>query len=283
MTTSEPAHAIADEKSAHAPSSLLTAASANSPFHDGETIFPPHQFSTELFHFDPNEKRLFEALANCRFVPNYVVEEVEYLRIPSLENVAIPMTCFCDTPIEDYKRIHQHTERYGDFGIGLTKRWAISKGIQPVHYVVPQSQFVSDYREAFELSRSENRDDDLAFDTVANFLLTQLLFLKPFQDNNHCLQDECEWRYVPSECGSLPVVIRNPDTQTRDNFRGAVKFETSMHLTFTYSDVSGLVCVNEEGKLKWRECIEQLSCDEHTKAQLAGLVKIAGEEDVRQL
>ena len=45
---------------------------------------------------------------------------------------SIPIACFCDIPLSN---ILDHTEKYGNYAIGIKKSWAIKKKITPVLYV----------------------------------------------------------------------------------------------------------------------------------------------------
>ena len=42
------------------------------------------------------------------------------------------MVCFCDIPLSD---IAEHTQKYGNYAIGLKKTWAMEQGVTPILYV----------------------------------------------------------------------------------------------------------------------------------------------------
>lgn len=155
-----------------------------------------------LFNFMGEFEYLEKAIMNQELYPRYNVEDVKYLGLSSKEtrinNIAMPMLCFCDIKLHQIKA---HIRNYGSFGVGINKQWGSqAQGIQPISYINPQSPLRGDLTAALrDVIFNENGDAN------ANGLLTQLKFSKPLygsmsreekttQMNFH---DEHEWRFIP--------------------------------------------------------------------------------------
>src|SRR5207248_1852791 len=64
---------------------------------------------------------------------------------------AVPMVSFCDIPLS---QTHYHLDVYGCYGLGLTKRWGLRKGISPVMYTYPGAESTAPvFRAAIRLRR----------------------------------------------------------------------------------------------------------------------------------
>src|SRR5690349_4482410 len=88
-----------------------------------------------LFHFTSTLDTLLRILREG-FWPQYCLEDVRWLGDKSTNWLAWPMVSFCDIPIS---RLHEHTEFYGCYGIGLYRaHWEIT-GLNPVLYVSQES------------------------------------------------------------------------------------------------------------------------------------------------
>jgi hypothetical protein len=87
--------------------------------------------SHTLFHFTKSND-ILKSLIKDGFWPRYCLEDVKWMDLEENDFIAYPMACFCDIPLS---RVDEHVNFYGKFGIGLTKQWAMSNGLTPVHYV----------------------------------------------------------------------------------------------------------------------------------------------------
>jgi hypothetical protein len=166
-----------------------------------------------LFHFT-NKTNLISILQECKFIPAYSVETSPLFDEPKM----VPMVCFCDILLS---QINSHIEKYGHYGIGLTKEWGIKNSLSPVVYVSsapPENQFVRPSESA--LSKQLKELERLIWDIRTNHgndweiiepLLEKWEFVScfykdyenypfrdyEFQNQKRRFYDEREWRYVP--------------------------------------------------------------------------------------
>lgn len=102
------------------------------------------QYSDNLYHFAKMPDRIISALVHKGFTLNYVVEDLSFLNIEQVSSIAFPMICFCDIALEE-TRLKPHRDQYGSYGIGLSKKWGMKNGVQPVHYILSTSPFAQDF------------------------------------------------------------------------------------------------------------------------------------------
>ena len=116
-------------------------------------------------------------------------------------NAAHPMLSFCDIPLSESQK---HFDAYGKYGIGLSKEWAIKRGINPVLYIDHNSLFAKSLLKLIE----ERRKADTNFTKLQS---NQILQIKAYAKNysghlkrrsvdnpNYKFYDEREWRLVPN-------------------------------------------------------------------------------------
>lgn len=158
-----------------------------------------------LFTFCTKWDYLKSPIQSRLISPRYCKEDIKYLNIPKLNQIAFPMKCFCDINMH---KLDEHLSWYGYYGIGLTKEWGMKNGIQPIQYINPNSPLKNDFKVAFLNALKIEKDSQTKYEMqMKNYLLHQLMYLKPYSgkmENRNskkkitkCFTDECEWRYVP--------------------------------------------------------------------------------------
>lgn len=148
---------------------------------------------------------------------------------------AFPMVCFCDLPLT---HSFAHISSYGNYGIGLSKKWARRRGINPVQYVDYNSHVGNALRQALaQVTERKIVDyviqEDIAYATEDDivtkeveipvydvdpespegndtraYIETIIMNTKNYEGElarggkvvkkNYRFYDEREWRYVPS-------------------------------------------------------------------------------------
>lgn len=149
-----------------------------------------------LFHFTSTLDTLLRILREG-FWPQYCLEDVRWLSDKSTEWLAWPMVSFCDIPIS---RLHEHTEFYGCYGIGLYRsHWEIN-GLNPVLYVSNDSTL---RKFLHELILDTRKTHDEKMKTAG---MVMMAYCKPMRGHVHGIENkkekdfysECEWRFISS-------------------------------------------------------------------------------------
>ncbi|MGD0819201.1 MAG: abortive infection system antitoxin AbiGi family protein [Desulfomonilia bacterium] len=157
--------------------------------------------ANSLFHFTNTLDKLQSILIDG-FWPRYSLETWDII-IDNPMEYAFPMVCFCDIPLTQTRK---HTDLYGQYGIGLDKRWGIRKGITPVLYAYKGSRttalLAAIYDDMINKDKLVPLDEKLHKD-----FMDFIMFTKPYsgpiwRDGNYIpgeirFYDEREWRYIP--------------------------------------------------------------------------------------
>jgi hypothetical protein len=155
--------------------------------------------SNTLFHFTKSPQTLKHVLRDG-FWPRYCLEDVGWLGYSKFEYIAYPMVCFCEIPLS---RIAEHVDFYGEFGLGLTREWAETQGLNPVFYTARSSQIAKAFREVSNnASFLTDGDKQAAAYSTARYLLahakpTSGKMLLNGEPVDKVFYQESEWRYVP--------------------------------------------------------------------------------------
>lgn len=158
-----------------------------------------------LFTFMPELRFLIGTLKIQMLSPRYCTENIRYLHIDGIKDIAFPMKCFCDINLH---RLGEHLSWYGYYGIAFSKAWGMLRGVQPVQYINPESDLRKDFTKAFNAALKMNTAEETSRQQIVNnYLFHELAFYKPYdgmmlsrvtnRKHKKCFTDECEWRFVP--------------------------------------------------------------------------------------
>lgn len=160
------------------------------------------------------------------FWPRYCLEDVAWLGYDAYDYIAYPMVCFCEIPLS---RITEHVAFYGEFGLGLTREWAETNGLNPVLYIAGSNQVAEAFREVSNHAGHLPDDKINAAFNTARYLLahakpTSGKVLINGEPVEKVFYQESEWRYVPR----LPEF---PDYLSRSDFQISAKLNEKNNLT----------------------------------------------------
>lgn len=156
--------------------------------------------SHTLFHFTKNIDFVKNILSDG-FWPRYCLEDLSWY-IHKIDYIAYPIVCFCDIPLS---RIHEHVNFYGEYGIGLTKEWALKNGLNPVSYLANSTKYGQSINRLFENHSGQEINKDAYYLDSGVDLNVILSHIKPLEGKmlvsgspvDKEFYQESEWRYVP--------------------------------------------------------------------------------------
>lgn len=224
-----------------------------------EKYIPPEQSANVLFNFMRELRYLKMILTNKAIIPRYYEESIGHLGIEEVSRISFPMTCFCDINLQ---KLIPHVEFYGCYGVGLDKKWGIGKGIQPIQYINKNSKLRSDFSFVFSNALKRINEDNNELREYSNYLLTDLLFMKPlngemFRDKDYVLRnfhDEREWRFVPdmSKQVDLPLIVpqRELNPNAYNSYSAGIRKREELWLKFDYSNIKYLIVKDENDRVE---------------------------------
>lgn len=230
--------------------------------------------SNTLFHFTSNIENVLSIL-QYGFRPHFCLENLNfifstdpYMRKRLIH--AFPMVCFCDIPLSQTKN---HMKTYGEYGIGLRKKWGIKNNISPVLYAHRESKII---KITAEISSKVNKnfkqnniDEDFRED-ILTALIKIYSMIKPYKGKlwrngsyTKILRfyNEREWRFVPSEGPfkkGMPQDIFLNEAEREIYNKKLWKQEV---LRFKPSDIKYLIVSKEEEIIDFIKEIEQIKSE----------------------
>lgn len=233
-----------------------------------------------LFTFTSHVDYLITTIRNGMISPRYCAEDLGYLKISGIKKMAFPMNCFCDINMH---KLEDHLSWYGYYGLAFSKEWGMSKKIQPIQYMNPDSELRKDFASAFSAAlKVDPAKQTAAQRKMKSFLLHQLMYYKPysgmFENRNtkkrcrKCFTDECEWRYIPdvSIAGFRQVYY----DEKIINAGGLIDMSNAMSgipeisLPFEYSDVKYIIVKDNADFVKLTTAIAEIGLEESSEREL---------------
>lgn len=196
--------------------------------------------TNSVFHFTKSIDAI-KSILTSDFHIKYCLETVEAKNM-TIE-YAVPMASFCDIPLS---QVTSHIDKYGGYGLGLLKRWATRKGLNPVLYLEKHATILNDVliREKFG-------------DTYNQIVQEFLRYTKNYEgklyrggelvQKVYRFHDEREWRYCPSalELINKPIIIHNTYNYRQNKVQINQRLQ-HLRLKFTLKDLSYIIVQDEK-------------------------------------
>jgi len=230
-----------------------------------------------VFHFT-NIDALAGILQNG-FYPSYSIEEYLTEDGPPFR-LAFPMVCFCDIPLS---QIADHIDQYGKYGIGVSKKWAIRKKLNPVLYLEKSSllwrRFESvldqNYKDVVELGKLEVKVDSMIRDRDS--LMYMFMHTKPYEGfyNRNGEQrykrfyDEREWRYVPDlKRIDRDELFLSQNMLSEDVIKKKNAILREHSLTFDPADIQYLILERESERMEMFSMLSELGSEKYGEGEI---------------
>lgn len=224
-----------------------------------------------IFHFTDKAAALKGIVKEQAFFPSYARERIDNLG--KTKEFGCPMVSFCDLRLSE---LPEHMKKYGHYGVGLTKEWALKSHLNPVAYVNKSSEFTNGLVRALDWLWSEidtSSQVDVAKFTRAQLRYMDVLnmqrYIKNYEgklsrigkkDKQYRFADEREWRHVPPHSlqGIVPFVPAEwlADKKQKKFYNDQVR---PFKLPYTSHDVKYLLVPKESNIPALRKTIASLS------------------------
>jgi hypothetical protein len=174
--------------------------------------------------------------------------------------------------------IHDHIKKYGKYGIGLKKEWAIGNRVNPILYLNSNSFIKENLNKIAEILFSSLIEKKTDVNDWYKFLY--LIALTKEYKNYHTGEiyyKEREWRFFPiKKDGSIGVnskiIYSNNLYLEHENFK--VKNDNDLHLKFTLQDIKKIFIDKNEDLVKFKDEIEGLDLKSEEKENLKIKIEI---------
>lgn len=213
--------------------------------------------SKSIVHYTKNLKALKSIIKDGSFRVKYCNEDLIFHEGEDgkTDGIAFPVVCFCDLPLTLAK---EHIDKYGSYGIGLSKTWAREHNLNPVLYLEVNSILSryllshTDKITALSVSDEDNEQYQEEFYNLAQlvgFCKNHAGPLKRFNKKtieDYVFYDEREWRYMPTkeELGEADYMVSgNKYTKRKQYFNEQLQ---GISLPFNHSDISYIIVKSDK-------------------------------------
>ncbi|MDR0829874.1 MAG: hypothetical protein LBN95_07165 [Prevotellaceae bacterium] len=177
------------------------------------------------------------------FKIKYCLESLKLGATGDGSNAAHPMISFCDIPLSDAER---HFDAYGRYGIGLTKKWAMKNGVNPVLYIDKNSLIAKSIYELIKARRDKASN-------LTDEQKSRILEIKSYAKNyagelkrgginksDYRFYDEREWRLVApkDKIKASFSVLPSEYLADKDKYNNNI---SSCRFTFNPNDISYII------------------------------------------
>lgn len=202
-----------------------------------------------LIHFTDSKDKLKQILEDnfrisyCKEMPILGGDEITYYA---------PMVSFCDIPLSEVK---DHISKYGNYGIGLTKKWGELKGLNPVLYVSNNSMLSASYLFAVRHFSNEAYLESLSDEQKS--LVDVLRYIKCYEADltrkditipKYRFSDEREWRYVPHHSTECPMILGEDYYPNPANKASCDATLSHLRLEFEPNDIKYII-INDDSEI----------------------------------
>jgi len=194
--------------------------------------------SNSIIHLTHTKSSL-EGILKNGLIPHYCKENIEIG--DNSYKLGVPMISFCDIPLS---KIKDHINKYGEYGIGLTKEWALKNKLNPVVYLEPDSNLSESVNVIINKFLSSGNTE--TWTSEQNSIADILRYVKNYQNDlvrkgentpDYRYSDEREWRFVPSykeKCDMLLSLDLIDTTAKKNKFNKTI---ASLKLNFEPNDI----------------------------------------------
>lgn len=209
--------------------------------------------SYSLWHFTKKINIILSIIKNG-FYPRTAKEDMNFL-MKNYEHAYIgtPMVCFTDIPID---HLDEHTEQYGQYGIGMNKEWGIKNGLNPILYIVDDSDLNNAILKLQCNIIQSNKNNENQLKEIAILFWGMAGYFKRYMESESKkpYYDEREWRYLtPFSEGEHTYRLIGKDLTCERIEKLNLEVQNKFPLKFSLSDIDNIVIPNDEdlGRLQY--------------------------------